>query len=467
MAKSPDIPDFLREKSNEQRNALEKKLKRKIDLRLLPMLVLIYIMNYLDRGNIAAAKIAGLPEDLKLKGAEYQWAVSVLFFGYIFMQVPSNLYLNKLGKPGIYLPACMLIWGLVSLCMAASRNFRDLLICRLFLGFAEAAYFPGCLFYLSCWYTRSELTFRTAIFFSGSIISGAVSGLVSSGICAGMEGLKGLRAWRWLFILEGITTMLVATLSFFILPDLPRTTSFLSTEERELAIWRLEKDIGEESVVEDKHQHFLTGAIQAAKDIKVYVLMLLIHCIAVASSVVTYFPSIVKTLNYSRVTTFLLTVPPFALAALTTYFNAWHAVPMAIAFASFFIYILGKSNAIHYFSLIIMLPGIYSCQVIALSWVSNCIPNPPAKRAAALGFISTISNSALIYTSFMYFDAARPRYLLAMSFNASMLFVGFIAAIAMRFILTSLNQKLKDIDSEDSSSDVQTSRGQNGFQYII
>lgn len=84
--------------------------------------------------------------------------------------------------------------------------------------------------------------------------------------------------------------MLVATSSFFILPDLPRTTSFLSTEERELALWRIQKDIGEESVLEDKHQSFLTGAIQAAKDIKVYVLMLLVHCIAVASSVVTYFP---------------------------------------------------------------------------------------------------------------------------------------------------------------------------------
>ncbi|KHJ31893.1 putative mfs transporter [Erysiphe necator] len=320
-----DIPESLREKSDEERVALEKKLKRKIDLRLIPMLVLIYIMNYLDRGNIAAAKIAGLPEDLNLKGSEYQWAVSVLFFGYILMQVPSNLYLNRIGKPGIYLPACMLAWGLVSTCMAASHNFRDLLICRLFLGFAEAAYFPGCLFYLSCWYTRAELTFRTAIFFSGSIISGAVSGLVSSGICAKMEGLKGLRAWRWLFILEGITTMFVAFLSFFILPDLPHTTTFLSTEERELALWRLEKDTCEQTVSEDKHQSFLTGALLAAKDIKVYVLMLLIHCIAVASSVVTYFPSIVKTLNYNRVTTFLLTVPPFALAVITTYFNAWHA----------------------------------------------------------------------------------------------------------------------------------------------
>ncbi|RKF54876.1 putative transporter [Erysiphe neolycopersici] len=467
MAKSPDIPEFLRETSNEERDALENKLKRKIDLRLIPLLVLIYIMNYLDRGNIAAAKIAGLPEDLKLKGDEYQWAVSVLFFGYLLMQVPSNLYLNKLGKPSIYLPTCMLIWGLISTCMAASQNFRDLLICRLFLGFAEAAYFPGCLFYLSCWYTRSELTFRTAIFFSGSIISGAVSGLVSSGISAKMDGLKGLRAWRWLFILEGIATMLVATLSFFILPDLPRTTSFLSTEERELALWRLEKDIGEESVLEDNNQSFLSGAIQAAKDIKVYVLMLLVHCIAVASSVVTYFPSLVKTLNYSRAATFLLTVPPFALAVLTTYFNAWHAVPMAFAFAAFVVNILGKSNAIHYFSLVLMLPGIFSGQVIALSWVSNCIPNPPAKRAAALGFISTISNSALIYTSFMYYDAARPRYLLAMTFNASMLIVGVFAAIAMRIILSGLNKNLEDLDFEDNSSDSPITRRQIGFRYII
>lgn len=140
---------------------------------------------------------------------------------------------------------------------------------------------------------------------------------------------------------------------------------------------------------------------------------------------------------------------------------------MGFALASFIVNILGKSNAVHYFSLVIMLPGIFSGQVIALSWVSNCIPNPPAKRAAALGFISTISNSALIYTSFMYYDAAKPRYLVAMSFNAIMLVIGVFAAIAMRIILTGLNQKLENVDYEDSSSDNPATRGQNGYRYII
>jgi len=155
---------------------------------------LMYIMNYLDRNNIAAARLQGLEEDLKLKGVEFQTSVSILFVGYLLMQVPSNLFLNKIGKPAIYLPICMVVWGVISAATAACQNFGGLIACRFMLGFVEAAYFPGCLYYLSCWYTRQELGFRTAIFYSGALISGAFSGLIAAGIEYGMDGLHGLRA---------------------------------------------------------------------------------------------------------------------------------------------------------------------------------------------------------------------------------------------------------------------------------
>ncbi len=134
------------------------------------------------------------------------------------------MVLNKIGKPAIYLPCCMLAWGVVSGAAAGAQSYGGLLAVRFILGFVEAAYFvespipsrsvfpsnprqPGSLYYLSCWYTRKELALRTALLYSGSLLSGAFGGLIAAGITNGMDGVCGLRAWRWLFIIEGAITV--------------------------------------------------------------------------------------------------------------------------------------------------------------------------------------------------------------------------------------------------------------------
>ena len=139
--------------------------------------------------------------------------------------MPSNLFLNKIGKPSLYLPAAMAVWGVISAATAAAQSYGGLVAIRFFLGFVEAAYFvrqscgvvwsatnckqPGCLYYLSCWYKRSELGFRSALLFSGSLTAGAFAGLIAAGILNGLQGARGLAAWRWLFIIEGTITMSV------------------------------------------------------------------------------------------------------------------------------------------------------------------------------------------------------------------------------------------------------------------
>ena len=130
---------------------------------------------------------------------------------------------------------------------------------------------PGCLYYLSCWYTRAELGLRTAMFYSGALISGAFSGLIAAGVKAHLNGARGMLAWRWLFIIEGVITIFIALCSYFILPNFPRTTSWLTDEERQLAIWRLEEDIGEDDWLDSKHQSFKHGLKLAFSDIKTYV----------------------------------------------------------------------------------------------------------------------------------------------------------------------------------------------------
>jgi len=128
-------PPLVREMSPEYRIAIEAKLKRKIDLRLMPMIILMYIMNYLDRNNIAAVRLAGLQDELNLSSTQYQTVISILFVGYILMQVPSNLFLNKIGRPAIYLPGCMVAWGIISGATAGCQNFGGLIAIRFFFGF--------------------------------------------------------------------------------------------------------------------------------------------------------------------------------------------------------------------------------------------------------------------------------------------------------------------------------------------
>lgn len=265
-----EAPPLVRDLAPEERARLEKVLVKKVDLRLLPMLILMYLMNYLDRNNIAAARLAGLEDELGLTGTQYLTCVSILFVGYILMQVPSNLFMNKIGKPSLYLPTCMVVWGVISAATAAAESFGGLVAIRFFLGFVEAAYFPGCLFLLSSWYTRKELGFRTAILYSGSLMSGAFSGLITAGITGGMDGKQGLRAWRWLFIIEGVITIAIAFVAYFILPDFPRTTTWLTENERQLAVWRLDEDIGEDDWTGSQNQTFWHGMKLAFQDIKMW-----------------------------------------------------------------------------------------------------------------------------------------------------------------------------------------------------
>ncbi|KAI2620311.1 major facilitator superfamily domain-containing protein [Hypomontagnella submonticulosa] len=474
-------PEIIARLSPEQRIELETRLRRKVDLRLLPMIIIMYILNYIDRNNIAAAKLAGLPEDLHLdpNASEFQTAVSILFVGYLLMQIPSNLFLNKIGKPAIYLPACMMVWGVISAATAAVTNFGGLIAVRFFLGFVEAAYFPGCLYYLSCWYTRKELGLRTAILYSGALISGAFSGLISAGITGNMDGARGLGAWQWLFIIEGVITVGVAFVAFFILPNFPRTTSWLSEEEKALAIWRLEEDIGSDDWIDSEHQSLWEGASLAFTDVKTWVLLVLLFGIVASGSVTNFFPAVVKTLGYNNVNTLLLTCPPYVLTVICTFINAWHADrtgerywhivgSLVVALAAFILAAATTSLAPRYVAMMLMVPGVYCAFVVALAWISNTLPRPPAKRAAALAFINAVSNASSIYASYMYEDRMAPRYVIAMSVNCGTIFMSMVAATVLRFMLVRLNKKLdQGIHVKGAINALPGEAAEHGFRFKV
>ncbi|KAI1811403.1 major facilitator superfamily domain-containing protein [Poronia punctata] len=473
-------PEIIARLTPEQRIEVEKRLVRKIDWRLLPMIIIMYILNYIDRNNIAAAKLAGLPEDLNLKGNEFQTAVSILFVGYLLMQVPSNLFLNKIGKPALYLPLCMALWGVISASTAAVTNFGGLIAVRFFLGFVEAVYFPGCLYYLSCWYTRKELGLRTALLYSGALISGAFSGLIAAGITANMKGLRGYDAWQWLFIIEGVITVGVAFIAIPILPNFPRTTTWLTEEERALAIWRLEEDVGEDDVADpEKEQSMWYGARLAFGDVKTYVLLGLLTGIVSSGGVTNFLPAVVKTLGYGNVETLLLTSPPYVLCVITSSLNAWHADrtgerfwhitgSLLVALVGFIIAATTTAIGPRYFAMVIMVPGVYGGFVVALAWISNTMPRPPAKRAAALAFINAVSNATSIYVSYMYQDYMAPRYIVAFSVNSGTIILAITCAFILRIMLTKLNKKLdQGIFVEGAINALPGHAAEHGFRFKI
>jgi len=134
----------------------------------------------------------------------------MLFVGYVLMQVPSNAMLNYVGRPSLYLGFFVTAWGLVSACTSQVSNYSQITGMRFLLGLMEAPFFAGVLFYLSKWYTKTELSLRMAIFYSGSLLSGAFGNLIAAGILQGLAGRRGLAAWQWLYIIEGSITCFVS-----------------------------------------------------------------------------------------------------------------------------------------------------------------------------------------------------------------------------------------------------------------
>ncbi|KAJ5312086.1 hypothetical protein PENANT_c011G00029 [Penicillium antarcticum] len=226
--------------SDEETRLIENKLVRKIDFHLISALFLLFIFNILDRSNIANARLGGLQVDLNLSDTQYQTGVAIMFVGYLLGQVPSNIILSRL-KPSRYIPTTIFIWGGISLCTAATKNFAGLMCVRIFLGFVESPFFSGALLLISSWYKPSEIAVRVAIVYCGNTVANGFGGLLAAGIITGLDGKGGLAGWRWLFMNEGAGTMVAGLVAVALLPDFPSSgkQKWLTEQEQRLAEWRL------------------------------------------------------------------------------------------------------------------------------------------------------------------------------------------------------------------------------------
>ena len=196
--------------------------------RLIPFMVLLYLAAYLDRVNVSFASLT-MNHDLGLDPVMYGWASGIFFFGYFIFEVPSNIILERIGAR-IWICRIMVSWGLISMATAFASSFGVLLIMRFLLGFAEAGFFPGMVLYLTYWFPQAQRARFIALFLAAVPLANVI-GAPTSGFILGMEGYLKLHGWQWLFLLEGLPSLLLGIGVLFALPDKPSNARWLSEEE--------------------------------------------------------------------------------------------------------------------------------------------------------------------------------------------------------------------------------------------
>ncbi|THU88574.1 MFS general substrate transporter [Dendrothele bispora CBS 962.96] len=402
-------------------NSAERKLVKKLDMRIMPSLWAMYFLNYLDRSAIAQARLNGLEKHLGLVGSQFNVCVSILFVGYTLVQ-----------------------------------SYSGLLAVRCLLGIAEAPLYPGAIYLLSLFYPRREIATRQAILYSANILAISFSGLIAAATFATLDGKNGLFGWQYLFIIEGCVTFGIAIIAIFMLPDHPLATRWLTPEERELAQYRMDAD----SVGIEPSKGAIAGLKQAVVDGKLWVLVILQTLHLAACGFNSFFPTVVSALGYNSTLTLVLTCPPYLSAGVGAVLlamssgkhneRAWHiTASMLVAIVGFIISCVTLDVGARYTSCFLFCIGAYAANSIILGWIATTCSQTQEKKAASLSIVNMFANASFIYTPYLYPMSDGPKYLMANAANASFTFCVIICTWILKFWLMAENRKIHRSSDKD------------------
>ena len=260
---------------------------RKVIWRLVPFLALLYGFNIIDRANVGFARL-GMTSELGLTDAVIDWGYGLFFVGYLIFEVPSNLLLRRLGAR-VWISRIMISWGLVSMLTAAVAGVSSYYWARVLLGVAEAGFFPGIIYYLTAWFPAALRARVVAWFMLAIPLANILGNPISGAIMDSMKGVGGLSGWQWLFVLEGIPSVLLGILVFWLLPDRPRQASWLDADE---------KDWLEAEIAGEDGQRLEAGGsekLTALADPRVWLLIALYATVAIGTNATgAYLPKLVK-----------------------------------------------------------------------------------------------------------------------------------------------------------------------------
>jgi MFS family permease len=317
-------------------------------------------------------------------------------------QVPANVIIAK-GKPRWLLPCCMLGWSAVTILMPAMKSGWSFMLCRFLVGVTEGPFFPAVSLMTSSWYTKEESPLRMGIWHAGNIISNVFSGLLAAAILTNMDNVAGLHAWQWFFLLEGIVSILVALLGFWLLPNWPSTTGtyFFTAEESEMAQYRADVSAG--GVSEDDEGSYWGGVAQAVRDPFTWMFAALHFFLIVAQSFKDFLPSIMDTFGFNQINTYVIQAPPYIFAYFFTLAiswssgrrleHCWHIIgAILVCLAGAVIMISTLNVGARYFSIFLLCAGVFVGLNIQVAWETTVVPRPRTKRAALIAIANCVSS---------------------------------------------------------------------------
>ncbi|KAF1972735.1 retrograde regulation protein 2 [Bimuria novae-zelandiae CBS 107.79] len=378
--------------------------------------MLLMLISYLDRGNIGFAATQGMTEDINLRGTEPNTAVSLFYIFYILAEFPTSIVVKRLQFNRV-IPTITFCWGTVCMCTGFVNNFGGLVTTRIFLGFFEGCLFPSMTLFLCNWL---ELGIRVAYLFIASALSGAFGGLIALGVLY-MDGVNGCPGWRWLYVIEGLITIVWAFACIVLVPKNYETAYFLNEEDKKIMHLRAERA----EAYSGGNGHVTKADIkEAAKNVKSW-----IHgCIQIAVVTIlygfgTFLPIIIRYgFQYSTQQAQYLVVPVNLWGAFVYAIGAYFSdryqarfLPMIICapigIAGYAILIAPVSAGVWYFATYLISTACFLCTGSNITWLS--VNNAPdGKRAASIGILLTLTNIGGVVSGQIYYSGAAPRYIL-------------------------------------------------------
>ncbi|KAK3715903.1 hypothetical protein LTR37_006886 [Vermiconidia calcicola] len=410
---SPEDAEFLANFPEERR----KKVIRMIDWRLIPFLAFLYLVAYIDRANIGNAKIEGMTEDLNMQDTDYNIAVSIFFVPYILCELPSNAILVRFKKPSHYIGTLTVAWGIVMTCTGAVQGQGGLIATRFMLGVAD--------------------------------------------------GIGGVAGWRWIFILEGIASVLTGVACFFLLIDSPLLSGkWLEPDDiRYLELRQLAHN-GDTLAIRDKEHTRKWQILRSVlTDWKIYTMSI----VFIGNSAPNYglkfsMPSIIEGMGFTSSAAQLLTIPPYCVGAISSVTSGFLSDRMkwrmpfivfplslvVIAYAVLFAKAADIENNIPtcYFALCLACAGLYPITPGTSTWNANNLAGP-TKRAQGVAFMIAMGNVGGIIGSYMFLDSEAPKYPTGWGLSLGLAVLAIVSALSMEFTFKRINANRNKISVDE------------------